>query len=463
MAFSKSNQRQIDSFFAAIEPVSSAYAHKVFSYLAVRSADSFVLCDGRIFLNIYPPKEKQRAKFSSENVRAGRFNIDDMGMGLKEFLQSLSDGSIETEDGPLLFAPNDAGGHDAFFEPYNQEGLRNQSRYNLLTISGAYRDPYLKQPNLDWELKAAAEPFDTIQELQFEFNLGQPPTDRTRIEVVGFNTAVVSAEHSSVSDSKAHPVILVALGIPETEVTLGYRVVTQENVIDRASVNGSEMSWTEHEGMRMGELEFEIPSGAVVHTIVSCGGIAQHHYWLADPENFPNPRRSTLGVFDKDFETLLDFLSRSGGRGHDARDFEAGVSWLLWMLGFSTAHMGGTKRMQDAADIIAITSSNRIAVVECTTGLLRTENKLPLLIARAEAVQSKLAKSGSGHLSVLPVMITSKSKAEIKADLEHAENLGVLVLTKENLENMWERTLIQHDADVLFDQALDEVISKKKM
>jgi hypothetical protein len=58
------------------------------------------------------------------------------------------------------------------------------------------------------------------------------------------------------------------------------------------------------------------------------------------------------------FKILNDFLSKSGARGRDGRDLESGIAWLLWMLGFSVAHLGGTDRTQDAADLIATTPKN---------------------------------------------------------------------------------------------------------
>jgi hypothetical protein len=38
------------------------------------------------------------------------------------------------------------------------------------------------------------------------------------------------------------------------------------------------------------------------------------------------------------------------------------------------------------------------------------------------------------HLRVLPVIVTAKTATEVKPDVEAAERLGVLVLTRENLE-----------------------------
>lgn len=129
---------------------------------------------------------------------------------------------------------------------------------------------------------------------------------------------------------------------------------------------------------------------------------------------------------------------------------EAGVSWLLWMFGFSVAHLGGTNKTQNAPDLIATTPRRNFAVIECTTGLLKAENKLSLLVDRAEALKQRLVASGNGHLHVLPVIVTAKAREEIRADLEQAERLGVVVLTREPLEEALQRAPALSDAEALF-------------
>jgi hypothetical protein len=122
------------------------------------------------------------------------------------------------------------------------------------------------------------------------------------------------------------------------------------------------------------------------------------------------------------------------------------------MLGFSVAHLA-TPRMRDAADLLVVTPNGHFAVVECTTGLLKAENKLAQLHARAESVRRSLASSNSGHLRVLPVIVTSRPAAEIKADVEAAERLGISIATREVLDEALNRTLIQPNADQIYLEA----------
>ncbi|WP_157961944.1 hypothetical protein [Acuticoccus kandeliae] len=162
-----------------------------------------------------------------------------------------------------------------------------------------------------------------------------------------------------------------------------------------------------------------------------------------------NPRRAIYEIADDGLLTLQNFLSKSSGKGN-ARDLEFGVAWLLWMLGFSVAHLGGTSLTQDAVDIVAAAPSGNLAIIECTTGLLKAENKLANLVARCTKCKEQVARTGQSFLRVLPVIVTSRTQDEIVADIESAERLGVLVISQEDLLEAVTRTLQFPDPERIF-------------
>ena len=185
--------------------------------------------------------------------------------------------------------------------------------------------------------------------------------------------------------------------------------------------------------------------------MASYDGYAQHQGWIADPKNFQNSRRILLEEFHNGLSVLQSYLFDEQRRGKDARDFEFGIAWLMWMLGFSTSQVGGTANTSDAADIVATTPSGNILIVECTTGLLKSD-KVAKLVERSEIVRKRLISSGNHHLKVLPVIVTSKPKDEVKADIEVVQNKGVAVMTKEDLESAIPQTIVLPDAEVIFDR-----------
>ena len=130
------------------------------------------------------------------------------------------------------------------------------------------------------------------------------------------------------------------------------------------------------------------------------------------------------------------------------------------MLGFSTSQIGGRENTSDAADIVATTPRGNILIIECTTGLLKSD-KVAKLVERSEIVRKRLISSGNQHLKVLPVLVTSKPKDEVKADIEEVKNKGIAVFTKEDLESALPQTVVLPDAELIFDRLWQEAQPKQ--
>ena len=112
--------------------------------------------------------------------------------------------------------------------------------------------------------------------------------------------------------------------------------------------------------------------------------------------------------------------------------------------------------------MIATTSQGHFLVIECTTDLLKADNKLPKLISRTEALRANLDASGSQHLKALPVIVSSKSREEVAADIEQAERLGVLVVTREDLLQFVERSIVLPNAIHYFNEAEKKVSEARR-
>jgi len=94
-------------------------------------------------------------------------------------------------------------------------------------------------------------------------------------------------------------------------------------------------------------MEFQAENTAVLNCTVSYDGIAQSHLWISDPER-AKPATSSLRSIRSKLENLKGILGAATGSRSEARELESVVAWLLWMLGFSVAHLGGTRRTRDA-------------------------------------------------------------------------------------------------------------------
>jgi hypothetical protein len=54
---------------------------------------------------------------------------------------------------------------------------------------------------------------------------------------------------------------------------------------------------------------------------------------------------------------------------------------------------------------------------------------------------------------VIPAIVTSKTRDDVKPDIEQAERLGILMVTREDFEQVINRTLILPNADRLYEEA----------
>ena len=408
MAIPEDSRKAVDDFFAAIEPMAHAYQKSSFTFLAVKNGAQFTLVQGSLFLVV--PSSFPFSSFASASVLAGHHPLTESA---RSFVESLLDGKVRFPGVDIEFPASHAGEYLATYQPFHPAGLQNQNRFNVLRISGAEQTLHIRQPHLDWELKAAATPYDGIQELMNEYQLGLLRGDAASVEILAPSIAAVDFS-SPVIGKKAKLLVRLANGLLTEKFKLGYRVLNQGRVVERKRLDGSAFRWTSSaDAPQEGSAELDVPEGTLLHCFASYDGVAQQFGWY--PSTTQNARRAAYEAFDPSLQTLRSIIPGGPIRGRDARELESAVAWILWMLGFSVVHLGSTTRMQDAADLLATTPSGHIAVIECTTGLLKAENKLALLHDRSHAVRRALDASGARHLRLLTVMVSCSPAPILKS------------------------------------------------
>jgi hypothetical protein len=449
-------RKQLEEFLAAIEPNLSGYGHSTFSYLAQKNGTTSDVVQGRLFLQGVPAPNKSKW-FESPSLKVGFIRLDELGLTPKQFVENLLSGKMPTPHGELRFLPEKDSSYSISFNPFHAEGVPYQNRHTFqsrqmqLHIRGD-RQARLDSLSLDWELKSAATPFESVQELCVEFGVGPIDGNSAVVEIIAFIVAGIDRE-SSVNGTKAKLVINLVDGLERERASIGYRLIERNAVVKRGTLSGGAISWTNAVNCQRGEAELEVTPAAVLHCVACHGGRAQHHYWVADPATAQNPFRAVHQAFDKNLEVLQDLVAKAQAKGANARDLEIAVAWLLWILGFSTTHIGGTPKTSDAPDLIAASPSGHLVVVECTTGILKEDSKLPHLFQRAEKVRQSLIACGNQHLRVLPVIVTTKTRDEVKLELDQAQKNGALVATIEDFPQLINRTLLVPNAERLYAEA----------
>src|SRR5262249_5711904 len=187
-------------------------------------------------------------------------------------------------------------------------------------------------------------------ELANEFALG-PLTERSGyVEILAPNVSAIDTKLSKVAGTNADIQVLLAKGLDTGSVTLGYRIYLPGFATTRGTLSGADMQWSRELECFRGTASLQVPNAGLLNCSVSYDGVTQSHWSLADPTQSQNPRRAVYEAFDPKLETLRNIVGAAQSRGQAARDLEAAAAWLLWMLGFSVAHLRGTPRTRDAAD-----------------------------------------------------------------------------------------------------------------
>lgn len=136
------------------------------------------------------------------------------------------------------------------------------------------------------------------------------------------------------------------------------------------------------------------------------------------------------------------------------------------MLGFSPIQIGGVKKTQEAPDLIVAAPNGDLALIECTTGLINADKKVPQLAARTVLVRKKLDAAGNHGTRLLSILITTRSRAEIESEFDQAHQSNILVATKEDIDLAISNSLVSMDANALYERAvktLDERRQKHKI
>lgn len=448
------NEVQVNCFFNAVSSFAEHFVPRV-TYVAFERNGRLEIVKSRLFYASMNSGFEKRS-FVGARLTAETFELKETGLSEREFISKILNGKFSTPTQDITFSEQLNGGFSANFIPLHQEGLDLQNRTSVLQIRGSDQNLPINHAPLDWELRAADPPYDSLNELCGDFGLGLLVERSSIFEAVA--GGVVTMDFScKVVETSIDLAIVASPGLVLEDVSIGYRVFENGNFWRRGTILGTALKWTEENGVFRGTAILPVPRAAVVHCYARYRNVTHQHRWFSDPTVAQNPRRAVYERFDPDLEILRDMIVPKDNRY--ARDLETAASWLLWMLGFNALHLGTIKRLQEGPDLIGITPVGHHLVIECTTGQIKGESKLERLVARCAIVRDRLERSNHGHLKVLPLMVTSMTEAEVAAGLAPAQEQGVVVLTREGLLDALNRTLIQPQPDDLYSELESSLLS----
>lgn len=449
------DRQNIDTFLSAIAPWRVAYKLARLSYVAYRVEDKLLILSARLHLSASRSTDP-KPLYQAGPIVAGQIDLPTVE-ALERTIEDLLSSTGHKIDGHgNLLLPADTQRSASVSAPtlLHSAGLSSGDRLAVLTATGAPRYRMLRQPETDWALRASAIPYDTAQELFYEYGLGPIQGDQSTVEIIALDTIQVLAR-STIAGTKATLGLFMANALDSAKAQLGYRVLDKGKVSQRGAIGGSDIEWIAEGDFLVGTTRLEVPIGAVVQCFATYDGHTHQTRWFADPNTFQNPRAAVLSLVETSGQLLRSLLTPElPPRGKAADEFESGICWVLWALGFAPCSFGLHPKTRDAFDIVAVSPQGHFLVVECTLGLLRADSKLSKLAARAASLRTLLRESNLGHLKVLPVIVTAMEKEAVSADADQARRLGIVVLTKENLERVGEEMLRLPDGDRYFEDAL---------
>lgn len=452
MTIGEQDRERLETFLAAAPALSMLQRPgATISYVATRQGADFIVVGATMRLSSLE-NPRHDATFLGTTVRAGRFQLSELGIGAAEFLEAaVQTSQFKIPGGELKFLPGDSGQYGCGLMALSPQGLQMGKRVGILTIHGATVHGRVSQPELDWELKAAEQPYEDLNEFTASFDI-EPIQGHT----IAFNVMslpVVEIDPAmTVEDGRAVIGLTMLGGLPQDRMSLGIRVLQNGKVTERRSVATWDILWRQDARCLRGTASIPADRGAVIHAVAVYAGVAQHERLLVDGAASQNSQRVVFEAFDPNLAMLRQFLGSGGERRDNARKVEPAIAWLSSLLGFQVMHLGGVEQTQDAVDVVASTPAGHVALIECTTGILKTD-KVGNLLARAEMVRQSLRGAGSTAAKVIPVMVTTMPRSHVQPGVEAAVSAGVLVICQEDIERQLRQTVLKPDAEALYSRA----------
>jgi hypothetical protein len=148
-----------------------------------------------------------------------------------------------------------------------------------------------------------------------------------------------------------------------------------------------------------------------------------------------NPAVTTYAAFDANAKRFIGLIDGTlAAASKYAKEFERAVPRLFHFLGFRVDVLAGDLRLKHGPDALAFADSEfALIVIECTTEGLGDLGKLKKLYQR----DFRVRRHTRGY-DVVPLIATSSERSALsEEEKRRAAADGILVLTRENLVELW--------------------------
>ena len=427
-------------------------------------ADQWFIVRAELLLGIIPvhPSASDELHVTQHvRRRRSRHHLDSNFFQL--FLKNLGDGIVLVGEEQIPIAPQIYQNSMSTY-PFNPQGGPTTGRPHQIwavangssgienAVSGCHTHV------LDAELMASNPP-----ELSFEGacegnGLGRQAAmyGDSGIQLVALCPLVINTQISTITKQGVLVYIEIAREIDIKRVSISMLVLDEFQARKSYVISDTDIKWAnlpDQPGWLRGEVSYSFEKRARVCWVsVNLDAKSTHASYISDVKRPNSVRGQVIAALDKDFTKLKAQVFETKGK-----EFEYGVASLLFLMGFSATQAGGGSKQEDAPDIVAVTQSGSVLVIECTSTTLNHEGKLSKLSRRRRAVQDAFAAQGGESRIVLSVIVSQLTREELASDLRAAADARVLVISREDLVAAFERLHEHSDPDELVRKGLESL------
>jgi len=450
----------IDQFMELVRACAPAYRSSTLSFVALLHENDFVILAARFRLTSNARPQVTPA-LCTANLRAAEVSIVGSEEAILEFIRTaLSGDPLPVGDHVLKFLKGESSSYSAYHEhrsdPYRAwDGLY----VDCLKLCGARRWDLVNNRLIELERELQPHGYRSLNDLMAVFDFGMSTSDMTTIDIM--SEPIASISKSKLSDRTVEISVHLARALEPDQITLIIVDAESGGRSLRRSIAGRELRWTMSEQHWIGEYSLGLPKNDVLTCRVLYCGSLHDEVQLADLMALPNLRRTLVELADPGLQRLSGPLIAPKSN-QEQNDFEAGIAVLLYMLGFDAVRVGGIKKLSEAADIFATTPSGRIVIVECTTAVLDPKDKIGKLLARLNDARERLSTPLTGFSadSVIGIIVIPKARAELGFEWKAAEQRGLIVLCRFEIEDALEKTRFTPNADLILNDWLRRPVTE---
>lgn len=284
------------------------------------------------------------------------------------------------------------------------------------------------------ELRRSSTPFDGLPDLLNWLDLANDFNDEgpTKLRINIAAPADIATDKTKVVNGEVHLTVIAHPTLDPNSLHVAIRGAPPKGVTSRLQV-AEKLQWTPpSKGTKFGNVVISLPGVDAAQVMLSVGNQYVRRHWFVDPVRSQNERYLAMRLFDGNLKMVRRYLLDD----HNPDKFELAVAALIFMMGFNPAVQCET----DAADIVVMTPSGRLMLVECTLKLADVPAKVGKLVHRREALAKALSTEGR-VVQVLSVLACQADYAQVAAYELDLANKGVLLLAKERLARQIESGL----------------------